>query len=203
MWAWTAFILLIVVDLGGLVLCAFTLPGTWLMLGAAAVYAWVTRGAYVAWPTLLVLLGLALTAEVLEFVFGGAGAKKAGASKWGIAGGLLGALLGGIFLTGFIPVPILGTVVGICLGSFAGAFTVELALGKPVGRSVRIGFGAFKGRLLGMVAKFSIGLTMFTLSVVSALGVGPWAKAKGKVGPAPVVMTTTAPTTVPTTEPGG
>ena len=176
--AWVYFTLLVVVDVGGLALAAFTLPGTWLMLAAAAAYAWATKGAYLGWYTLAALLGLTLAAEVLEFVFGGAGAKKAGASKWGILGGLVGAVLGGIFLT-LIPVPILGTVAGICVGSFLGAFAVELLLGRTVGQSLRIGFGAFKGRLLGIVSKFTIALGMFALSVVAALGVGGWHKPAG------------------------
>ena len=170
--AWAYLAVLILVDGCGLILAAFTLPGTWLMLGAAAVYALLTHGRYLGWRTLLVLLLVTLAAEVGEFVLGGAGAKKAGATKWGIFGGLVGAILGGIFLTGLIPIPILGTVIGICLGSFAGAFGVELLLGGPVWRSVRIGFGAAKGRLMGIVGKFTVGLGMFALSVAMAWPTG-------------------------------
>jgi len=99
----------------------------------------------------------------------GAGAKKAGASGWGIAGGLLGAIIGGICLTPFIPVPILGTIIGICLGSFAGAFGMELVLGQPLSQSMKIGFGAAKGRLTGIVGKVGIGLVMILLTFIAAI----------------------------------
>jgi uncharacterized protein YqgC (DUF456 family) len=193
--AWAYLVLLIVVDLCGLVLCAFTLPGTWLMLIGAAVYAAMTRGHYLGWKTLLALFVLALTAEVGEFVLGGAGAKKAGASKWGIFGALVGAVLGGIFLQGLVPIPILGAVVGICLGSFAGAFAVELFLGRPVWQSVRIGFGAAKGRFMGIVGKVTIGFTMFVLSVYFALPL----PSRWRPPPRPTTVPTTRPTTAATT----
>jgi uncharacterized protein YqgC (DUF456 family) len=74
-------------------------------------------------------------------------------------------------LTPFIPVPILGTIIGICLGSFAGAFAVELLMGQPLSQSARIGFGAAKGRLNGIVAKIAIGLTMILLTFLAAFPV--------------------------------
>ncbi len=184
-------VILTAVDLCGLVLCAFTLPGTWLMLAAAGVYALLTRGHYLGLKTWLVLLALTLTAEVGEFALGGAGAKKAGATKWGIAGGLLGAILGGIFLTGLVPVPVVGTIVGILLGTFAGAAAVELMLGNDVGRSLRIGLGAAKGRFTGIVLKVTIGVTMFVTSVYFALPLG------SRWSPPPRRLAATAPATAP------
>ena len=169
---WTCFLLLIVVDVAGLLLAAFTLPGLWLMLGGATVYAIATHGHFLSWRTLLVLLALAGSAEVGEFVLGGAGAKRAGATKWGIVGGIVGAILGGIFLSGLIPVPVLGTVAGICLGTFAGASGIELALGQSLSQSVRIGVGAAKGRLTGIVGKLIVGLLMIGISLWAALPIG-------------------------------
>lgn len=166
---WVYYLLLLATDAVGLVLAAFTLPGLWLMLAAAAFYAYLTHGYYVGYKTLIVLLILTAGSEIAELFLGGAGAKKAGASKWGILGGLLGAILGGIFLTGFIPVPILGTVIGICLGSFAGAFTIEVLLGQPVLQSMRIGYGAAKGRFFGIAGKVTIGLVIFLITLWTAL----------------------------------
>jgi hypothetical protein len=166
---WLYYLLLLATDAAGLVLAAFTLPGLWLMLAAAAGYAYLTAGHYLGYKTLIALLVLTAGSEVAELFLGGAGAKKAGASKWGILGGLLGAILGGIFLTGFIPIPILGTVIGICLGSFAGAFIVELLLGRPVLHSMRIGYGAAKGRLFGIAGKVTIGILMFLITLWTAL----------------------------------
>ena len=151
---WLYYLLLLAIDLVGLVLVGVTLPGLWLMLGAAALYSLLTHGAFLGWRVLLILLLTAAAAEVGELYFGGAGAKQAGASKWGIVGGFIGAILGGIFLT-FVPIPILNHVIGICLGTFLGAFAVEMLLGKPIDSSLRIGVGAAKGRLFGIVGKLA------------------------------------------------
>jgi uncharacterized protein YqgC (DUF456 family) len=193
--AWAYYLLLLLTDVIGLVLAAFTLPGLWLMLAAAAGYAYLTNGHYVGEKTLIALLVLALGAEVAEFVFGGAGAKKAGASKWGIVGGVVGGILGGVCLTGLIPIPILGTIIGICLGSFAGAFGIEVVMGTPVTHSARIGYGAAKGRLLGIFNKILIGLLMFLITLWVALPIG------GGSTRAAAPATTVTPSTAPTTNP--
>ncbi len=187
---WIYYLLLLITDIVGLVLAAFTLPGLWLMLAAAAFYAYLTSGNFVGVKTLIALLVLAGTAEIAELFLGGAGAKKAGGSKWGILGGLIGAILGGIFLTPFIPIPVLGTIIGICLGSFVGAFAIEFALGRPVVQSLRIGYGAAKGRLFGIAGKVTIGIIMFTITIWAAL----------PLGGAPHPIPTTLPTTLPTTQ---
>ena len=163
---WVYFFLLMLTDLCGLVLAAFTLPGLWLMLGAAAFYAYLSRGAYLGYRTLIALLILAGVAEVAEIFVTGAGAKQAGASKWGILGGFVGAILGGIFLTGVIPyIPLLSTVIGICLGTFLGAFGIEFAMGRPTSQSMRIGFGAAKGRLMGLFGKGTVGIVMLLITL--------------------------------------
>ncbi len=166
---WTYYLLLLATDAAGLLLAAFTLPGLWLMLAGAAFYAYLTHGDFLGYKTLITLLFLASAAEIAEFFLGGAGAKKAGATKWGIVGSLLGAIVGGFTLTGLIPIPILGTVIGICLGSFLGAFGVELVLGQPITRSVRIGYGAAKGRFLGILGKVAIGVLMFLITLWTAM----------------------------------
>jgi uncharacterized protein len=167
---WVYFFLLIVTDLCGLLLAAFTLPGLWLMLGAAAFYAYLSRGEYLGYRTLIVLLVMAGVAEIAEIFVAGAGAKQAGASRWGILGGFVGAILGGILLSGVIPVIApLSTLIGICLGTFLGAFGIEFAMGRPTSQSVRIGYGAAKGRLLGMFGKVSVGIVMVVITLCAGL----------------------------------
>ena len=166
--AWLYFLLLMVTDICGIVLAAFMLPGLWLMVGGAAVYAWLTHGHFLSYYSLIALLLMAVAAELSELYFGGAGAKKAGASAWGMGGGLVGAIVGGITLSGLVPVPILGTIIGICLGTFIGAFTIELILGQPLSQSAAIGLGAAKGRLTGIAGKLTIGGLMMTVTFVAA-----------------------------------
>ena len=183
------FALLIVLDACGVALAALTLPGTWLILIASTGYALLTHRHYLGGGTLLILLALAVAAEIGEFALGGAGAKKAGASKWGIFGSLVGAILGGIFLSGVLPIFFpLSTICGICLGSFGGAFAVELLLGGPVGKSLRIGFGAAVGRLMGIVGKFTVALVMTVLSL--AMGLPTRQHVTPRPGPTTVPATT-------------
>jgi len=192
---WLYFLLLLVTDVCGLVLAAFTLPGLWLMLAGAGIYAWLTHGEFVGYKTLIVLLILAVGAEIAEIFVSGAGAKKAGASRWGMFGGLVGGIIGGIFLTGLIPIPILGTVIGICLGSFIGAFGIEMVVGKPLTQSAAIGYGAARGRFTGILYKIGIGIAMFLITLCMA---PPFHFSKSKAvpaGPAPAVTKPFAPST--------
>src|SRR5687768_2501881 len=111
---WLYFVLLALVLITGLLLNLFALPGNWLMLLAMVGYTWVTGWQrYVSWVSLVVLLVVAIVGEVVEFLAAGAGAKKAGGTIWGTIGALVGGLVGGFALTGLVPIPILGTLVGL------------------------------------------------------------------------------------------
>jgi len=169
---WLYYSILIVVQIIGLALALFQMPGLWLMLAATGVYAWVTmsRG-YVGW-SLVVLLILALLAEAVEFVAGGAGAKKAGASKMGMFAAMLGGIVGAILGTFVVPIPIVGTIIGACIGSFVGAMGVEYYKRQDLDHSLRVGYGAAQGRLMGILGKLAIGCVMLLVTIVVALPIG-------------------------------
>lgn len=188
---WVYYLLLFALDLGGIVLVMLTLPGLWLMLGAAAVYALLTHGQFLGWRTLIVLLVLTVGSELGELYLGGAEAKKAGASRAGMVGGVIGAILGGIFLTALLPVfAPLNAVLGICLGSFVGAFGVEMLLGQNLMASIKIGFGAAKGRLFGIVGKVAVALFMLLLTLWTAF---PHVHAAPPARPWPATLPATVP----------
>jgi uncharacterized protein len=158
---WLYFMLLLLLVAVGLVLCAFTLPGLWLMTAAAAGYSLITRPHdFIGIKTLIVLFVLSLIAEFVEVALTGAAAKQAGGGRGAMIGGVVGGILGGIFLTVVIPIPILGTIFGICLGSFIGAAGVELVGGGQTSHSLRVGVGAAKGRFMGIVSKLAFGGVM-------------------------------------------
>jgi uncharacterized protein len=167
---WLYYVLLALVLLTGLLLNLFGLPGNWLMLMAVAGYAWLTGWRYVGWISLVVLLVVAIAAEVVEFFAAGAGAKKAGGTIWGTVGALLGGLIGGFTLTGLVPIPIIGTLVGLIAGTFLGAMGAELLLGKgEVQSSAVIGVGAAKGRFWGTIWKLAFGVVILIGGLVVAL----------------------------------
>jgi uncharacterized protein YqgC (DUF456 family) len=163
--------LLLLILLAGFVLTVVTLPGTWLILLGFGVYGLLTRSAgYVGWKSLLSLFLLAAVAEMIDIFGSGAGAKKAGASRWAMFGAVVGGLLGAIFLSFILFFPA-GTIAGACIGCFVGAGVVELLVRRDVGQSFRVGFHAARGRLLGIVVKIMAALLMVCISAWSALPV--------------------------------
>src|SRR3954469_10636531 len=170
--AWLYYIVLIVVLVFGLFLNVLTLPGLWVMAAAYGAYAWATGwDHYVGWPSLITVAALATIAEVVELLAGTAGAKKAGASKRAMFAAVIGALIGGLFLTALIPIPIVGTIIGVCLGAALGAGIVEMMIVPDLVRSMRVGAGAFKGRLMGILSKLLIGVVMLLVMIFAGLPV--------------------------------
>ena len=147
----------------GLALAVVNLPGLWLMALAAGVYAAVSHFQFVTVKVVVVLLGLALVAEIIDTLSAGAGAKRAGASRRGLIGAVIGGLVGALFFS--LPIPVIGTVAGLCIGTFAGALIAELTAGKEMGQSMLIGVGAVKGRLLGILFKLMFGCVMILITM--------------------------------------
>jgi uncharacterized protein YqgC (DUF456 family) len=162
---WLYYILLLVISLASLTLVVLTLPGLWVMTAAAAVYALLTHEHHIGHKSLIALFLLALVAEVLELTAGGAAAKKAGGSRRAAIGAFLGGIAGGII--GSFVLPLVLTIVGICIGSFAGAIIGELTVAPEAVKALRVGWGAAKGRLLGVVLKLGFGVVMFLLILVA------------------------------------
>jgi uncharacterized protein YqgC (DUF456 family) len=126
------------------------LPGSPLILLGAFMYAWYTDFTVISWGVLLVLAALTIASQVVDYLATVIGAKKYGASRWGItgavAGGFIGFFAGGIF--------------GIIAGPFIGALAGELLHGRTMAASAKIGFGTFVGLIGGAIGKFIIALTM-------------------------------------------
>lgn len=140
--------------LSGVALTFLTLPGIWLMVVIALLCEWWSPG-LVGWWTLAATAGVAVLAEVAEFLASAAGAGRAGGSRWGAAGSIVGSLAGALAGTPFLP-PI-GPIVGAILGAGAGTLVAELAIARrPLGESSKSAAGATIGRALSVVVKGSI-----------------------------------------------
>lgn len=138
----------------GLLLIPFSLPGNWLIAAAGLLGPSMGLG----WVPFLILLAAAGVAELLELLLATKTAKKAGAGKSGQWGAFLGGLLGAIFATPFIPIPVLGTLIGAAVGAFGGAIFFEVVFANRESKALMsIGFGAFLGILFGKGAKMAIG----------------------------------------------
>jgi uncharacterized protein YqgC (DUF456 family) len=156
----------------------FSIPGAWIMLALAAVielfdqlYLPDGRQQTFDWWVLGVCLGLVALSELLEFAAGAAGAKTGGASRRGMIGALIGGIAGAILLTGLVPIPIIGSLIGAMIGSFAGAVIGEVSGQQPksVGGSMKPALGATIGRLAGTMGKLAIAAGVWAALSVSAL----------------------------------
>jgi uncharacterized protein YqgC (DUF456 family) len=94
----------------------------------------------------LVLMAIVMAAVLLmDYIFPLAGAKKYGASKFGLWGSVLGIILG-LFI--FPPW-------GMIFGAFLGACIGELLAGKDSRAALRAGWGVFVGNLASTGVKLT------------------------------------------------
>lgn len=141
-------------------------PGTFLIVAAALVYAWATGFAGVAWSTIGWLLLLAVVAEGIEFFasVGAAGSRPSRRVTIAVlAGGFAGAIVGTPILFG------LGSLLGALLGAFAGATLAVASEGGTFDHALKTGFTAMRGRLLGFVLKASIAVVMVVVLLAAAI----------------------------------
>lgn len=152
-------------------------PGNWLMVAAAALYAWFLPGdgtLTIGWGVVIAFLVLATLGEILEFIAGALGATKGGGSKRSAALAMIGSMVGavaGMFVG--VPIPLLGPVIGAFLfaglGAFAGAVLGEQWKGRSLDQSLDVGSAAFWGRILGTLAKTLLASVMVAIGTVSLL----------------------------------
>jgi hypothetical protein len=192
-WDIIAYIALAVVMVLGLFVNLLGLPGLWLMVGSIGAYAWLTWPEYVGTGTLIAVVVLALAAEVVEFLAGAAGSAQAGGTKRSAVGAIVGGIIGALVLS--VGLPVIGTVVGACVGAFAGAWGVEWLIRRDMEHSTRVGLGAAKGRLAGIVLKSVFGVAILVVGMLAALPTGRSAMVTS--APAPASAPVTQPATAP------
>ena len=136
-------VMLIAAGLAGLLLPL--LPGMPLVfLGAVAIAAadGFTRVGYLS---LALIAVLGIIGSVLDHVAGVLGAKRGGASKWGMIGAVIGLVVG-------LPFGLPGLVLGPALGAAA----LELARDQELRRAARASTGVLIGFVLGTIVKYAI-----------------------------------------------
>jgi uncharacterized protein YqgC (DUF456 family) len=150
----------------GFVLSCLSLSGTWVVLAATGLVAWARWPEFPGIGTLVAFLLLCIGVEVIEALASAWGVQKRGGSKaasWAaLGGGFMGMVLGG-----FIPVPIIGNLVGMVAGSFGCAFLVEHAKLKKATHAAHVATGAVLARLAVIFLKVGI-----TIAMASALAIG-------------------------------
>ena len=153
---WIVVIALFLIGLAGTILP--TLPGNILIFGGALVYGIFTEFEEVTLPVLAGLLGISIGALVLDYAAEAYGAKRFGATKYGIWGTVIGGIVGLIILN----------VVGLLLGIFLGAIIPEIIVARrSVKGALKIGWGSLLGFLGGTFMKFILGLVMIGIFVAA------------------------------------
>jgi uncharacterized protein YqgC (DUF456 family) len=160
----------------GWCLTMLSMPGNWLIVAAAALFAWLAPPETfdISWQIVALLVGLAVAAELLELAASALGAKRAGGSRrsavLAIFGSVTGALIGAVV---GLPVPVIGQLVAAILfagvGALVGAMLGETWKGRTLAESWKVGQSAFWGRLLGALAKTGIATAMVVITAVAAL----------------------------------
>jgi len=97
-------------------------------------------------PTLITIMAvLTLGVTVGDYVIPLWGAKRYGATKWGIWGSVIGMAIG-IFFSPF----------GMLLGAFIGAVATEWVVQKERGKALKAGWGVFLGGFAGTAVKLGL-----------------------------------------------
>lgn len=147
-------LLLIAVGLAGVLLPA--LPGAPLIFLGSVCIGWAGGFARVGWLPLTLIGLLAVASFVVDYAAGLLGARRAGASRWGVVGAVAGLVVG---LPFGLP--------GIVLGPALGATTLEYVKDPDMRRAATAGAGVFVGFLVGTALKYAIAATMIGVLVLA------------------------------------
>ena len=170
-------LLLVVIVVAACLLTVIGMPGNWLVVTAAAVYAFLLPHdgrAAIGWPVVVALVGLAVLGEVVELVAGALGVQRVGGSRRSAVLALGGSVVGGIVgvIVG-VPIPIIGSFVGAILfgglGALTGGMLGEYWKGRTTDEALRVGHAAFWSRLFGTLSKAAIGLVMVIVTIAALL----------------------------------
>lgn len=139
-----------------------TLPANWVLLGGVILWGWAHPELQLGIGFYLLLAGIALLGEAIEFASQYIGGKKYGATGKGNLGAFIGAILGAITCA-----PLffgLGAVLGAVGGAYFGCFLFERIHGRETGEAWRAAKGAMLGRVLGLIVKIGLGGVMFAMA---------------------------------------
>ena len=107
--------------------------------------------------TLVIILAIVTILVIaMDYIIPLLGAKRYGASKWGVWGSVLGMVIG-IFWSPF----------GMLLGAFIGAVVVEWIVGKKKGEALRAGWGVVMGALFATILRLGVSGMMTYYFVLS------------------------------------
>ena len=136
----------LILALAALAGCVFpVIPGPALSYVALLIVAWAKDWTPFSTTFLIIMFVLVVVVSVLDYVVGILGAKKFGASKYGVIGSIVGTLAGIFFFPPF----------GMLAGAIVGALAGELLAGKKGSAALKAGWGVIVGNLIGAGLKLA------------------------------------------------
>ncbi len=146
-------LLIMLAGLSGIILPI--IPSTPLIWLGVFIYAIFDGFKSITWLLLLILAALTALSLVLDYFGGIIGAKKFGATRWGIIGSIIGSI------GGFLG----GGIIGLIIGPFIGAVLFEILFGKDYRTAFKSGMGTIVGFLGGAISKLVIGVIMIGIFI--------------------------------------
>ena len=149
-------VVLILAGLAGVLLPA--LPGAPLIFLGSVCLAWAEGFTRIGWLPLTAIGLLAVVSFVGDHAAGVLGARRAGASRWGLAGAVIGLLLG-------LPLGLPGIVFGPAIGATA----LEYVKDPDMRRAAKAGAGVLVGFLIGTALKYALAATMIGVLLLALI----------------------------------
>jgi uncharacterized protein YqgC (DUF456 family) len=143
-----------------------SIPGNFIIFLNTVWYGIATDFHEFSFSFLITLFIVAVSVELLEYFIIAFGARKYGASRWGVVGAIVGGIGGGI--SGFFFSPVFGALVGGFLGVIAGTLSIELFKGKNIKQAGYAALGATLGRVGGLTIK-AVGTVTMVFIVANKL----------------------------------
>ncbi|MEZ5657910.1 MAG: DUF456 domain-containing protein [Burkholderiaceae bacterium] len=151
---WVLSILLIIVGAVGVVMPA--LPGTVFVFAGIALAAWIDSFELISKTTVAIVGVLAILAWITDYLSGLVGAKRVGASREAIIGGLIGTVAGIFFgFIGLVFFPLIGAAIG------------EYLAISDLRRAGNVGLATWLGMLVGVVLKLALTFLSIGIFIVA------------------------------------
>jgi uncharacterized protein len=150
--------------LGGLLLSALSISGTWLV-GTAALIAAALAGPdqFPGWMALLGMFAVCVAVDFIEWFAASWGVRRRGGSAAAGWMALLGSVGGMVLGSLWIPIPLVGGLIGMMAGSFALVYWTEKRRLQKTEPAAHIATGAVLA-----------GMSMLLLKVVATAGLILW-----------------------------
>ncbi|SFL79958.1 hypothetical protein SAMN04490355_101880 [Pelosinus propionicus DSM 13327] len=156
-------ILSVLLILTGVVMTIIGLPGNVLILLTGLAYGYYDQFDRVDYAILVVVFGIFIIGEVIEFAAGMIGAKKEKASKRAMLAPFIGTIVGGIWGTALLP--IIGSLLGALVGAFIVTILAEYSKTKDLTQAKKVAKSMAKGQVLGIIIKSATAISMAILLI--------------------------------------